>query len=318
MANDEEGKRKSDKVNAITKNERSKAKDSVTDIERGDKMSAEEKTSREVLPVAPGRVKVEIPSELKAALVDDYDLMVKRKERSLLIMPCPSESTVSGVFSRYLAWCAGGEAPSMPLPSGRGGPPPSKGGKAKATPGPAPSVAGESTAAIQQGLKRPRDSSLPVHARSPEEVRAIKEFMDSLLNFFDRKMAVGCLYRFETIQYLAWCREPGLSGIGGVDADETLKVPPHAHSRYWPVETFLRLLSLLPDAFSSEHRYSPGDAEFINSTLGDFLKWLAKYKAALFSLEHYRKASAVYVEEFEKVTSKRGKLPKLTLGECYR
>lgn len=169
-------------------------------------------------------------------------------------------------------------------------------------------------------MKRPRDGAVvkkSSHGHTSEEVKAVKGLLDALLNFYDRKLAVGCLYRQELIQYLAWCREPGVAVVGGLDADETMKAPPHAHSKTWPAVTLLRLASLLPEAFSTERGISPPEAEFINATLGDFFKWCAKYKAALFPFDQYRRVSPRYCEEFSKALHKRQQLPQLSLKECY-
>jgi len=79
---------------------------------------------------------------------------------------------------------------------------------------------------------------------------------------------------------------------------------------------------LLPDIFHSERNITPPDAEFINSTLGDFLKWLARHAKALFGVvpgEHYRPAAAAYTSRYQKLLDERKQniLPKLLLEECY-
>ena len=342
LANDEDGRRKCAAVNAYDdqRNEGKRAKGggakggaaaaAAGSASASGLDTAQELVSRETLPVAPGRVRIEVPPELKAVLVEDWEAVVGRK--CLLRMPCAPEHTVAGLVERYLAFLAGGEAPAPPAlqqPAASKPKAARKPGAAAAAAAAAPAEeaaaaaasagAGAGAGGARAGAKRPRAGPASAAARPPEELCAIRRLLEALLAFFDKKMAVACLYRFELMQYQAWCREPATAAaVSGANADD-LKMPQHPHSRHWPAQVLLRLLVLLPDIFHSERSVTPPDAEFINTTLGDFLKWLARHSRALFSAaEHYARAAGVYAAEYRKTLEKGGRLYlyKMELGKC--
>jgi hypothetical protein len=340
LANDEEGKRKCEAVNAWQA-DRTKKKGSGGLLPEEEGATAkldlvEETVSRDVLPVAPGRVRIEVPPELKCVLVEDWDQVVKK--RSLVRLPCAPERTVAALVDKYLAFLSGGEAPQPSSSSssasaaaaGAAAGRPTKAQKKAAGASAAAACAeggaaaasssSSSSSSAKAGVKRPRGGA----SRPPEELQAIRALLEALLAFFEKKLAVGCLYRREVMLFQSWCREPSVSAaVGGGNADD-MKVPLHAFARHWPAEMLLRLLVLLPDIFHSERSVTSHDAEFINSTLGDFIKWLAKNYRALFVTpatvqEHYAPSSPAYLEHFEKVLKKKeqNKLPALLLAECY-
>jgi hypothetical protein len=142
-----------------------------------------------------------------------------------------------------------------------------------------------------------------------------------MLTYFDKKMPVSCLYRFEAWQYHAWCSEPSITAaVGGASAEDFI-MPQHAYARHWPAEMLLRLLVLLPDIFHSERNFTPQDAEFINSTLGGFVAWLAKHWRALFTpaQARYAPAAEAYVAEVNRVLDRKKQeaLKHFALADCY-